>query len=569
MWRGTARRAAAGARCPRRGARNSASGSLAPAPQRGSGGGGGGGSWGGGAGRVAAGAAGAALWWTLRQADASADEPLTGVVLTNYSETHSATPRRLYTPADSAAVCRLLQAAAAEGRKLRPLGAGLSPNGTGFVEPDGDVISLQNMDTVLSVDPVRMEVTCQAGCTVRQLLDALGEHGMTMQNFSSIMDMSIAGWTQVAAHGTGAAIPTVEQQIVEMRLATPAAGELTLSETSHPELFRFARVGLGSLGVVTQVTLRCVPKFRLRETTVVEPRAEVRRKHAARLKQHRHLRYMWLPHTDRVVVVSSDMADESDPPAVAPPPERLATAPLRDLLQRASGRDEQGLSFAQYRDKLLYAAPLDTQHVRAVNAAEALFWQGRQGVRVEDSADVLGFQCGGHQWVYETCFPAGTLERPSLADIDYMETVLKQVESQGIPAPCPIEQRWTCGCSSPMSPSHGGPGDLFSWVGVIMYLPPGEPELRREVTRCFAERYRAAVAVAEQRFDAVPHWAKIEGPPAASADPDGRQRALAAAMRERLRHRYGAALADFRAMRQRVDPTGVLSHPVIDWATAA
>ncbi len=57
----------------------------------------------------------------------------------------------------------------------------------------------------------------------------------------------------MGAHGTGAAIPPVDQQVVSMRLATPAFGTLQLSARDEPELFSLARVGLGALGVVTQV----------------------------------------------------------------------------------------------------------------------------------------------------------------------------------------------------------------------------------------------------------------------------------------------------------------------------
>ncbi len=38
-----------------------------------------------------------------------------------------------------------------------------------------------------------------------------------------------------------------------MRLITPALGALTLSKDSEPDLFNLAKVGLGALGVVTQV----------------------------------------------------------------------------------------------------------------------------------------------------------------------------------------------------------------------------------------------------------------------------------------------------------------------------
>lgn len=74
---------------------------------------------------------------------------------------------------------------------------------------------------------------------------------------------------QVAAHGTGARIPTVDEQVVELQLETPAEGPLQLSASKDPELFRMARVGLGMLGVASEITLQCVPAHTLLEHTFV------------------------------------------------------------------------------------------------------------------------------------------------------------------------------------------------------------------------------------------------------------------------------------------------------------
>lgn len=35
-----------------------------------------------------------------------------------------------------------------------------------------------------------------------------------------------------------------------------------------------------------------------------------------------------------------------------------------------------------------------------------------EGMRVGWSDELLGFDCGGQQWVLETAFPAGTLAKP-------------------------------------------------------------------------------------------------------------------------------------------------------------
>lgn len=74
---------------------------------------------------------------------------------------------------------------------------------------------------------------------------------------------------QVGAHGTGARVPPVDEQVVEMTLVTPAEGSLVLSEASERELFRTARVGLGACGVVAEVVLQCVPAHQLLEHTFV------------------------------------------------------------------------------------------------------------------------------------------------------------------------------------------------------------------------------------------------------------------------------------------------------------
>lgn len=56
-------------------------------------------------------------------------------------------------------------------------------------------------------------------------------------------------------------------------------------------------------------------------------------------------------------------------------------------------------------------------------------------------------------------------------DLAYVEAILQLIESRGIPAPAPIEQRWTCGSRSPLSPASVAKGEgiqdaLSSWVSV-------------------------------------------------------------------------------------------------------
>lgn len=127
--------------------------------------------------------------------------------------------------------------------------------------------------------------------------------------------------------------------------------------------------------------------------------------------------------------------------------------------------DINELSFTELRDKLLALDPLNKEHVIKVNQAEAEFWRKSEGYRVGWADEILGFDCGGHQWVSETCFPAGTLAKPSMKDLEYIEELKQLIEKEDIPAPAPIEQRWTARSQSPMSPAYSSSeDDIFSWV---------------------------------------------------------------------------------------------------------
>ena len=48
--------------------------------------------------------------------------------------------------------------------------------------------------------------------------------------------------------------------------------------------------------------------------------------------------------------------------------------------------------------------------------AEAAYWQRSEGYKVGWSDELLGFDCGGQQWVLEAAFPTGTLRQGAQHD---------------------------------------------------------------------------------------------------------------------------------------------------------
>lgn len=398
---------------------------------------------------------------------------------------HTANPVHYFQPTSAGAVQQILSMMHEAGARLRVVGSALSPNGLGL--SDEAMLNMAQCDAVLSVDAEKRQATVQAGARVADVVEALRPHGLTLQNYASIAEQQIGGFLQVGAHGTGAGVPPVDEQIIRMVLHTPALGALELSAEKSPRLFYLARVGLGWLGVVSEVTIQCVPAHKLLQHTYTQTREQVARLHTSNLR-HQHMRYMWIPHTDTVVVVTLNPVPEGAPipaesdsalaasqrgKASPPPASQAPERELRELLLQKSqaagaprrSREVEEMNFAQLRDALLALSPLDKQHVIEVNRAEAAFWRASEGYRVDWSDRLLGFECGGQQWVSEVAFPCGTRSQPDGADLRYMHELLALIESSDLPTPAPIEQRWTLRSKSPMSPAHSaGEDDLHSWV---------------------------------------------------------------------------------------------------------
>lgn len=279
------------------------------------------------------------------------DAPEDHQVIINWSSTHSCTPDYIYYPKTSVEVLSILLKDHSSNLKLRPIGNALSPNGIGMCDKtditkemlasDKSSFAQNNMINVSQIDHIRvntanMTVTVGAGASVAAVLKELKKFNLTLSNFSSVQEQQIAGWTQVAAHGTGCQFSTVDEMITELTLVSPAKGILRILPSSRDinevvtpivphfllprtifsdELFNMAKVGLGSLGVVTELTLKCIPELKLEEKTFSLDRNRIfsldseKKNHVNRLKDFRHVRYMWLPYTSSVVGVISNPYD--------------------------------------------------------------------------------------------------------------------------------------------------------------------------------------------------------------------------------------------------------------------
>ena len=336
----------------------------------------------------------------------SANEKETTDVI-NWSGTHKITidNDKLWEPETVQDVENFVMECHRRGQAIRPIGSSLSPNGIAL--NSAGMIQMANIDRVLEINTENQTITVEAGITVQRVVESLRPYGLTLPNLASIAEQQMGGFTQVGAHGTGKAIAPVDHYITRLKLVTPGLGTIVLSKEQDGALFELAKVAVGCLGVVVEVTMQCVPAHNLLEHTFVLTRQEAKERLDELLSKHKHMRYMWIPYTDTVVCVTNDpehLVDKSVPRnKLSKGSQEDKKRPMISLFEQLckehrvpfSKDDVKGMGFGELRDALLAFAPLDTEHVKRCNKAEAEFWIMSEGYQTKPSDQLLQFDCGG------------------------------------------------------------------------------------------------------------------------------------------------------------------------------
>ena len=179
------------------------------------------------------------------------------------------------------------------GLTVKPVGAGHSF--TAIAATDGVQLDIAGLDGVLAVNGEL--VTLGAGTNLYQLPALLGEHHLALENMGDIDRQTVAGAVSTGTHGTGAAFGGIATQVEALTLVTADGGILRISPTENAELLPAARVGLGALGVLVDVTLRCVPDFVMHAVETPEPIDAVIDDWMPRATGPDHFEFYWFPHT--------------------------------------------------------------------------------------------------------------------------------------------------------------------------------------------------------------------------------------------------------------------------------
>jgi FAD-linked oxidoreductase len=219
----------------------------------------------------------------------------------NWSDSARCTARALAAPADETAVATLLRASS---DRVRCLGSGHSF--TALVPTDGTIFSLDRLAGLKSHDKSAMRATLHAGTRIAQASRQLDAAGLALRNLPDIDMQSLAGAISTATHGTGATLPAMHADVTAMRIVTPQGEVIDWNDERNADQMAAARVSLGCLGVITQVTMRVVAAHNLRRKVWLKPIEDMLQMAPELARTHHHFEFYYLPFTGYAAAITHD-----------------------------------------------------------------------------------------------------------------------------------------------------------------------------------------------------------------------------------------------------------------------
>jgi L-gulono-1,4-lactone dehydrogenase len=422
---------------------------------------------------------------------------------TNWGGNVTARPHRLVRPKQEAELVELVRTAAATGSRVKAIGAGHSF--TAIAKADDVLVDLRSYQRVLRVDSATNQVTVQAGIALSQLNAELDRVGLAMANMGDIAYQSIAGAISTGTHGTGRGIAGIGPQVVGLRIIDGAGTVHDCRlDGANSEIATFARVGLGALGLISEVTLQCVPKFSLHAINEPMKLDSVLDRIDSLRADNDHFEFFWVPHTKWALTKRNNRTD------LPLNPRPRVAAFVNDMVMEnvAFGAIcALGKRVPSLIPKLATALP-GSGRVEYVDSSFSVFASARIVKFLEQEYSV----------------PADALP-------EALREVTAMIDKRGFKVSFPIEVRFTPADDIPLSTSSGRASAY-----IAVHMTKGSPH----------EAYFAAVERIMEKYEGRPHWGKLH---TQSAD-----------QLAQLYPRWN----EFADMRSRMDPNGVFRNEYVD-----
>lgn len=229
---------------------------------------------------------------------------------TNWGRNQRAVPTAVHLPASVDGVVDVVARVAARGGRVRPVGSGHSF--TAIAAPVDEQLRLDRLTGLVSADPATRRVRVLGGTPLHVLNGLLDSLGLALPNLGDIDHQTISGAISTGTHGTGGGLQGIAASVTGLSLVTGDGAVIRCSADLEPEVFAAARVGLGALGVVTEVELQCVPAFRLHAHEAPGRFDALLERVDDDVAANDHYEFYWFPHTDTCLVKRNNRVPADD-----------------------------------------------------------------------------------------------------------------------------------------------------------------------------------------------------------------------------------------------------------------
>ncbi|MBL4580784.1 MAG: FAD-binding protein [Gammaproteobacteria bacterium] len=345
---------------------------------------------------------------------------------------------------------------------IRPVGSGhsFSP----LVPTDGHLVVIDQLSGILDSDSAKNQVTLGAGSRLGDLGAQLEAIGQGMINLPDIDRQTIAGAIATGTHGTGVTLQALSSFITSLRLVTPNGSVMDI-DSSDEDLLHAARVNLGALGIVTQVTMQNREAYKLKKREWVAPTEDFLENFDELASNHRHFEIFPFVYSDYSLALAIDETDEPIGEV------DLDSEPSDD----ASIAESLGLS----------ENPTPAERVRQSNATAAR-------IQPTESVDV------SHKIltnVRNRRFNEMEYSVPAEVGADCVREILKTIYDQAIDVNIVLEFRYVAADNNWLSMSYGD-----------------HPHATISIHRIASEDYRPYFNIIEPifwKYGGRPHWGKV------------------------------------------------------------
>ncbi|CAH2060260.1 unnamed protein product [Thlaspi arvense] len=219
-------------------------------------------------------------------------------------------------PTTEAELISIVAAATKAGRKMR-VTTRYSHSNPKLVCTDGSdglLISTKLLNHTVRVDAKAMTLTVESGMLLRELIAEAAKVGLALPNGPYWWGLTVGGMMGTGAHGStlwgeGSAL---HDYVSDIRMVSPGSVNdgfvkvRVLSETRTPNEFNAAKVSIGVLGVISQVTFKLQPMFKRSITYVMGNDSDLGDEAETFGKKHEFADITWLPSQGKVVYRKDD-----------------------------------------------------------------------------------------------------------------------------------------------------------------------------------------------------------------------------------------------------------------------